>query len=822
MSMVMDIARLLAAVSRPGDFYASGRAELPLPRIEVEGIGPIALPLLPAQAEALIKIAARAPYGRGAETVVDTNVRRTWQIGADQVRIGGKHWAKTLSDIVARAAEGLGVSEPVAAELYKLLIYDKGSFFISHRDTEKAPGMFATLVVALPSESKGGALLVRHKDREATLDLATDDPSEVAFAAFYADCLHEVLPVTQGCRATLIFNLIRQGKAELTMPPSYEVEAREVAALLGQWSRAGNADAPDGFADVDHWPLKLVYPLEHAYTPAELGFDRLKGTDAAVARLLTTAASQAAFDLHLALLKVWESGSAQYVGRESWHYRRGRRDAGEEEDADAFEVVEVIDEGRTLSGWRRPDGTATALAELPVEDDEVAPPDALEDMEPDQEHFHEATGNEGASFDRAYSRAALVMWPSAKLLAVLNQAGLGATLPYLEHLAERLRAKGAGVEESLKTEARELAGHMLATWPDRPHLGPVDATWWDTVDDVETNADDDVEADADDETDDAQDGNVDEGRSVSPIARFIAALTDLDDRERLVAALEQLMSQGSHGKADNAAILGALEVLPADQAAGLLNAIVTANAVDAPGACADLLRRASAGLFARQPGQLGGAASSLVDRLPGDAASAPKDEWGRPRVATMDAPLVVDLAAVVDRVDAGLAARTAQYVLAWPHHFDPDKVLVPAAKGMATTARTPGSAAEALHAAAIAHLEARIALRLEAPRDWARPSDIVSCKCPFCRDLAAFLADPLHEIWALRAAQPHRTHVENEIRRARADVDYRTERKGSPHSLICRKNQASYERRVKQRKQDLADLAALTAATARTRGRAKS
>jgi hypothetical protein len=815
MSMVMEIARLLAEVSRPGDFFASGRAEFPLPRIEVEAIGPIALPLLPDQAKALIKVATRAPYGSGAETVVDTNLRRTWQIGADQVRIGGKHWAKTLSDIVARAAEGLGVSEPVSAELYKLLIYDKGSFFVSHRDTEKAPGMFATLVVALPSESKGGALLVRHKDREARLDLATDDPSEVAFAAFYADCLHEVLPVTQGCRATLIFNLMRRGKAEVTMPPSYEAQAREVAAVLGQWSRAGNADAPDGSADVDHWPLKLVYPLEHAYTPAELGFDRLKGTDAAVARLLTTAASQAGFDLHLALLNVWESGSAQYVGRESWRYRRGRRDAGEEENADAFEVVEVIDEGRTLSEWRRPDGTATALADLPVEDDEVAPPDALEDMEPDQEHFHEATGNEGASFDRTYSRAALVMWPSAKLLAVLNQAGLGATLPYLEHLAERLRAKGAGVEESLKAEARELAGHMLATWPDRPHLGPGDATWWDTVDDEE--------ADADDETDDAQDGNVDEGRSASPIARFIAVLTDLDDRERLVAALEQLMIRRSHDKADNAAILGALEVLPADQAAGLLNAIVTADAVNAPGACADLLRMALTGLFVSQPQRLRGAASSLVDRLPGDAAAAPKDQWGRPRVATMDSTLIVDLAAVVDRVDAGLASRTARHMLAFPYHFDPDKVLVPAAKGMATTARTPGSAAEALHAAAIAHLEARIALPLEAPRDWARPSDIVSCKCPFCRDLAAFLADPLHETWALRAAQPHRTHVENEIRRARADVDYRTERKGSPHSLICRKNQASYERRVKQRKQDLADLAALTAATpARTRGRAKS
>ena len=31
------------------------------------------------------------------------------------------------------------VSEPVAADFYKLLVYDTGSFFVGHRDTEKVP-----------------------------------------------------------------------------------------------------------------------------------------------------------------------------------------------------------------------------------------------------------------------------------------------------------------------------------------------------------------------------------------------------------------------------------------------------------------------------------------------------------------------------------------------------------------------------------------------------------------------------------------------------------------------------------------------------------
>ena len=135
------------------------------PGLAVEGVGPVALPLLPVQAEQLIATAERAPYGRGEDTLTDIGVRRTWQIAPERVRIGGKHWPATIQAIVARVAEGLGVTDPVEADLYKLLIYDQGSFFVPHRDTEKVPGMFATLVLALPSVSEGGALIVRHKDR---------------------------------------------------------------------------------------------------------------------------------------------------------------------------------------------------------------------------------------------------------------------------------------------------------------------------------------------------------------------------------------------------------------------------------------------------------------------------------------------------------------------------------------------------------------------------------------------------------------------------------------------------------------------------------
>ena len=61
---------------------------------------------------------------------------------------------------------------------------------------------------------------------------------------------------------------------------------------------------------------------------------------------------------------------------------------------------EVFERSETLTQWRRPDGQPTTLGALPIAEGEVSPPAALDDMEPDEEHFQEAAGNEGASFER--------------------------------------------------------------------------------------------------------------------------------------------------------------------------------------------------------------------------------------------------------------------------------------------------------------------------------------------------------------------------------------------------------------------------------------
>jgi hypothetical protein len=98
---------------------------------------------------------------------------------------------------------------------------------------------------------------------------------------------------------------------------------------------------------------------------------------------------------------------------------------------------------------------------------------------------------------------------------------------------------------------------------------------------------------------------------------------------------------------------------------------------------------------------------------------------------------------------------------------------------------------------------------LSPPADWQRASTL-PCRCQHCAELARFLADPERKTWVLKAAEAARSHVEESIRRARSDLDTTTDRRGRPYSLVCTKNQASYDRRAKQRRQDLKDLELLT------------
>lgn len=78
----------------------------------------------------------------------------------------------------------------------------------------------AKLAAILLIRPAGGVLRVKH--RGETVDFAWGNTSlhSVQWAAFYGDCEHEVLEVTQGHRITLTYNLYYSSIGRLAQPVS--------------------------------------------------------------------------------------------------------------------------------------------------------------------------------------------------------------------------------------------------------------------------------------------------------------------------------------------------------------------------------------------------------------------------------------------------------------------------------------------------------------------------------------------------------------------------------------------------------------------------
>lgn len=719
-----DFSTLLHRVRRPGTFAFAGTRPVGIPRIEVQGVGLLSFPLPTFQAEQLKAVAEPAPYGRGAETVLDPTVRRAWQFPAEQVHLDAR-WQVLLAEIVAAARVGLAVEAEVEAQLYKLMVYDTGCFFVRHRDSAKTEGMFGTLVVVLPSPFDGGELVVSHRGDTVRLPLQAGF-SDIAWAAFYADCEHCLEPITSGHRLALIYNLVRKDRGAL---PRVAVNDAEHAALV-DLLKAEGALLDD--LECDH-PVKRVYPLAHRYLAPELSFAALKNEDRAAAALLRQAAQAAGWTVHLAILNIEQSGGADVL-----YHRRGD---------DEFTVGEIDQESRYLTQWVAPKGAPHFAAPLVLEEGELCPADALADAEPDELEYSEASGNEGASFARAWRRAALVCWPDRHFIDVLETGGAAAMATALTALAQRFAAGEAEVAPL----AHALAGRLMRHLPGPrryPDPGPL-----------------------------------------AGVAATLAALVRFGNIERIDHLAREVAAGPKWHISGNPHLLAAFALLPPARIGELVALMAEQHAVLRPAIVADLLDHLR--LTPAAP-HLICAIEILVQRLP---AAAP-----------LLASTLTALVRALETLDTHRALAAVDHLLstATPRAFD--TALRPAVLDLGGG----GPAFARLHQAVTDHLDARIALPLDPPPDWGREPTL-KCKCRDCIAFNHFMADPTQKTWALKAIQDRRRHVEREVQAHPCDVDLSTEHRGSPHSLIATKNQASYLKRCAQRTADRADRAQLAA-----------
>ena len=729
----------LQELERNGEYSVTGSLDTPMPALEVTGMGPVSFPVPTDQARRLITVAGeRAPYGKGEQTLVDESVRKVWQVSPAAITLGGRGWLAGFPGLLTRVATGLGLDPTqVEAEFYKLLIYDEGAFFRAHRDSEKAGGMFGTLVVSLPSSHTGGQLHIRHAGRETVFDLACSDPGEIRFAAFYADCEHEVLPVTSGHRVCLIYNLVqRTGRASLPVPDERPA-ARAAADVLRPWVDRSfpSLDAPFDDAECDNEndteanpsPDKLVYLLDHHYTQASLSFAGLKGRDAAVARVLAAAARLSDCAAHLGIVHIEESGWAEYHGDYSYGRGRWRRDyddekGEEEEDGDdsEYEVGEVLDGWEYIDQWRNDADQPVAYGQIPLGDQEVLPPGALDDTPADETHFSEATGNSGASFERTYLRAAIILWPESRFDAICASAGIDAALARL--------AQYDCSDASSRERAKKLARIIHANWPPSHYL------WL-----------------------------------AARVSGFLAALQSLDDAALWSEIAAPLLEENHHID-HNPALARALAHFGPTVLTPAIDRLFAQHAAARPAAFVDLWQH-----LATAAPATGALLSTWLDSLltafntarsytatpkaasnydQGNSDNMPASPPDATAPATAEAPAFLTgfLAQITHRLGPARATDAARVLAGNPRAFDARSFLVPilAAATTPTTAAPPAALLDLIAQAAAGQLLQRSEHRPAKPTDWAQPVNFRG-NTPEEHALLAFARDPEAQVLRIRA-----------------------------------------------------------------------
>lgn len=751
--------------------------------LEVEGFGHVKFPVTPAKARKLAGLGQPARFGRGEETLTDPGVRDTWEIPKRLVRAKWNH--ATLKVILATIKEELGLpnAAELTADLHSLLVYEPNQFFLAHQDSEKDDSMVGTLVVTLPSSYTGGELMVGlGGERKAYRGSKT----ALSLVAFYADCRHEVLKVRSGYRITLTYNLLLHG--DTSRPEGDTGTVAELADLLREHfsTRVSRYCG----RPVTEPPNRLVYLLDHEYTPRGLNWRRLKGADASRVTLLRAAVGKAGCEAVLALADIKTTHSAFEDDYDDYRYRRRWDDDCDEDEYDdddgsgddtQYEVQELIDSEVALTHWTGPDGTRLEETSLFVDGTEVCASTPTGDLEPYSSEYEGYMGNWGNTLDRWYRRAAVVVWPCEQAFANRAETSPAWALDELAAMASSGDVPGARA--------------AVAT------LAP----FWDSA----------VRATAPEES-----GKVPElfGKAL----RTANAITDAAAAAMLLSPfrVENLTSAyvGSFGKIIRSYGQQWTAELLRTWFGGKQPAWAYSGGVERPqwvadwlpGLCAGLHAAHSAGMVAAQ--QLLDLAWEWTGRDIGTelASSSPShrekklSDLGRPLASVLTAAAAIGAASTRDTVSGYIRQQG-------------DAVTALEMSTLRTAAELPpdGTRGDAgfgdLAADCAARLRARLARPQRASGDWSIELPAGGCTCDLCDTLRMFLEDPNRRTFEWPLAQQRRQHVHSRIDAAELPLSHVTRRQGRPYTLVLKKTDTLFVREQEARTRDQADLEWLAA-----------
>ncbi len=668
-----------------------------------------------------------------------------------------------------RAALGLEQCK-LEPHLYKLLVYEKGSFFLAHRDGEKLDGMVATLVIALPSPHSGGELILTHEGKRHQVSLpGAASGLELSYVAFYADCEHEVRPVRDGYRLCLVYNLAlarSRAKKGIAAPRTSGI-VDSISAILGDW--------PSKEAI-----RKVAVTLEHQYTQEGLKIDTLKGVDRARADVLFDAAELAGCETHLALITHWQFGSAEY---DDYSYRHGRGrysswsyddDEDEPDEGTGHEMGEVSEESLSINHWSDHDGNRVAFGEMKLNEAEIVSDLPREDWDLGREEFEGYTGNAGMTLQRWYHRAAIVLWPKERNFEVLCDAGTDAAIAGLTSMVCAWKRAPKSEGQRQREQCLEFATAIIKTWGPRQF----DIYSYSSQDQADRSA-------------------------------FLVSLQELDEPDLVRRFLTEVTPTDGDLQVDKG-------FLPLCKRHGWstfqesLTAIVdnaSPETIERNAALLQILclHRDKNVVRLDVCKHLAEHALTALRKL--DEPKS-KDLW---EVARIDRAAL--LRSLVKSLMSIAAAKTLalliDHIQSHGESYDLTDVHIAVIFELESLFNRKVNETNRVLARWLAHCRTELEQRTShapVPPPDSRRADKLSCRCGDCLELSRFLADPVESIHHFRVRQDRRRHLHQIIDDNRCDLTHITTRTGSPHTLVCTKTTASYEAACKIYSRDCKNL----------------
>ena len=100
----------LTNVRSSGSFAVFERLSNPVnPGLYLKDYGSIGLPLSNGDAKVIISASHPSPFGKGSDTIVDSSVRKSWELSPSDFKIRNPAWQNFLQSIVVKVSGGLGV-----------------------------------------------------------------------------------------------------------------------------------------------------------------------------------------------------------------------------------------------------------------------------------------------------------------------------------------------------------------------------------------------------------------------------------------------------------------------------------------------------------------------------------------------------------------------------------------------------------------------------------------------------------------------------------------------------------------------------------------